>query len=153
MSMIDSLLELSDNQSVAAVGSSADTVSTNVIDLGADGQAWEVNSDALANQLDGRSAFLNVQIGTALAGNTLLVKLYTHTTASVTSGTEVLRRPITTTAGVANAKFCVSLPSDVAWKRYIGVGYRGSGGAMTGGALDCWIGGQGETKNSTPPAA
>jgi hypothetical protein len=151
MAFIDSLHELSDNQDVSSVASSADTVSSNVIDLGAAGEDGFGNS--LANQLDGQNLHLNIQVGTAIAGNTLLVKLYHHTAAGVTSGTLVNTFPISTTIGVANAKFSVPIPSDIPWGRYIGVGYRGSGGSLSGGNVDCWIGDKMETKNTIPPTA
>lgn len=152
MAIIDSKLEFSDNQSVAAVGSSADTISTNVIDLGASGEDGFGN--ALANQLDGQDIRLNVQIGTAIAGNTLLVKLYTYSTTTVTSGQEVARLKITTTDGVANAKFSIGVPSDFPWLQYAGLGYRGSGGALSAGVISgAWLGGAMETKNTIPPTA
>ena len=89
MAILDGQLEFSDAQSLASKNNATTTISTDVLDLGADGtDGW---GNAESNDL-GNEVSLTVTVNTALVGASaaIVVKFFSYdSSATVTSGTEI----------------------------------------------------------------
>src|SRR3990172_743069 len=109
----------------------ADTISTNVIDLGLAGQNIGVGEDI----------YLVVSVQTLLdgAGDTLDVILVTDDNAAIASPTAILTLGTFPALSVAGTRFVVKLPI-ATYERYIALRYDPNGaGDLTAGAIDAFL--------------
>lgn len=143
MAILDVELEFSDAQTLVA-SSAAVTQSTDVIDLTGGNAGKDGWGSTLAERLFNEKAMWHAQVNTTMVGASavVLLKLMVHSAAtSIKSGTEIaqMRFPAVSTAGFKNS---VSLPAYklATTDRYLGVTYTVSGGNVTAGAVDSWIG-------------
>lgn len=128
MAIVDAQLLLSTEQDIAT--NTDETISENVIDL----------SSASFDPGEGRPAYLHIQVEEAVThGSALNVtfKFYSHSTASVASGTAhitVVKAKADLTAGT---ELVYPLPLDLG--RYIGVTHTCSAASATGGSFNMWV--------------
>jgi hypothetical protein len=162
MAILDSILELSDAQSVAGV-SSYSLASTNAINLGTGYNCWD---DTKYNDLgEPKDIYLNVQIATTFAPDDLgstafTIYLKTATTAAVArtaagttvrswvfggssltgslvAGQQLLRERIPSTYNVNGIETPLS--------QYLALWFLNCATIITAGALDAWVGMDSET--------
>ena len=138
MAIIDSKLEFSDAQ-VISCASGSEAISEHVFQMNAVKNAW--GTAITGNYGEGNNGLMvNVRIATVLnASARLLAKLYTHTTASVLSGTCIADSGWFAGSAAAGTKKAFRLPTGT-MQKYVGLGYSVSGSSMTTGAVDAWLG-------------
>ena len=141
MAIMDALYEFSDAQALASISSGSSTVSTNVTDMGANGEdGW---GNALTTKIgQGGQLVCNLTLAAALVGASaaIIATLVTKaSSASISSGaTEIGRATIAATAAAGNRYTIPVPPGDT--QRYIGVLYTASGGKLTSATVNAWIG-------------
>ena len=149
MAIIDAKLEIDDGVTLTAI-SGATQAGTNEIRLDA---ATALMSDAWGTAIspdpgEGNNGLvLNFQVGTAFsASNSIIAKVYHHTTSTVTGGTLLGSVTFnsgntagTASAGVSGAKKGFRLPAGNI-DRYLGVLYSAISGASGAGTINCWLG-------------
>ena len=136
MSMIDSLLMLSDDQALLATADSE-----SVIDFGAGLDVWAV-ARAHPEFADGKPMYLNVTVGTVLdsAGEaaTLTISLMTGAAASCT--TTVFSTAALAEAVCAAGAILLAMPLPLGLLRYIKLTYTVGTEDFTSGTINAWIG-------------
>jgi hypothetical protein len=140
MAILDKKLELMDAASIA--GAPAATVSSEVLDLGTGYNEWGVANTP--NIGEGGDLYLNIRVATlieAAGGSTPFAtcKLWTHTTATVASGTLLLTQVIGTAAAAGVDVLRAKIPAGTI-SRYLGLVTTVGAVTITAGALDAWIG-------------
>ena len=134
--IIDRFNRYSDDQDVTASGA---TVSTNVVDLGAAGDAI------------GRERYFHILVKEAVAGTLTTVTFALYTDSAVGMGTQTLVwssaaiAKATLVAGYQVAKF--RLPAGM--KRYSRVTYTTDNTMETTGQFDAWLGDAGDANDFT----
>lgn len=103
----------------------SEVISENVIDFGA------ANHDAG----EGRPTYLNIAVQTGIAGDVCTVRLYSHSTATVTSGKIEMQFDIPISA--AGTLVRKTLPPEIAG-RYVGLSFDG-GASLSAGAVYAWL--------------
>ena len=139
--IMDSLLEFSDAQALASISDTSSTISTNVSDLGANGEdAW--GSAQTMDIGEGGGLVFNAQVVAALVGASAAIVCELTTKAADatlgTSGTNVVSLTIPTISAIGT-RVSVRVPTGTI-ERYIGVLYTASGGNLTSATIDSWIG-------------
>src|SRR3990172_6375049 len=125
--ILDAHNQFSDAQAVTA-----DTISTNVIDLGSAGQNIGVGEDI----------YLVVSIQTTIAGpgDTLDVILVTDDNAGIASPTAILTLGTFPAESVAGTRFVVKLPISDLYERYLAVRFDPNGaGDLSAGNIDAFL--------------
>ena len=138
--ILDAKLEMSDGQALGAISATSSVVSTNAIDLGANGKdGWGV-----AKTMDiGEGGTLSwvVQVAVALVGASASLSVTLVTKAadkSVSSaGTTVATLTIAALAA-AGTKASVKVPSG-AIQRYVGTLYTAVTGSLTSATMDSFL--------------
>jgi hypothetical protein len=121
---MDSKLELSDNQSVAA-----SAISTNILDLG----------DLSDDQRQLGYVYINVLCGTTVLGDALTIHVVTEATAPTDTTGEILATTwASTTATSGTTLLAVQIPLKKCL-RYVGIYYT-DGGSISAGNVDAWMG-------------
>ena len=141
MTILDAKLEFSDAQALASVSSGSSSVSTNVIDFGANGKD-EWGSAQTVNP-DGLRIIWNTEVHTALVGAAAIINATLVTKAAdasiSSSGTTIatISFPALSAKGTKRA---VPIPTGLNIERYLGVLYTASGAKLTSAKFNSWVG-------------
>lgn len=137
MAIMDGKLELYDATDITMAGGTS--LLSTVLDLGIGYDTW--GNSKTPDIGEGGDLWLNVKVATTITPTAAypLLYLYTHTTAVVTSGTELAHKTLEATPTAGNSVWRLKLPAGTI-SRYLGLNFLASATAVTAGALDAWIG-------------
>jgi len=143
MAIMDAKLEFSDAQ-VISCASGSESISANVFQMHSLEDAW---GSAITGDYGNRNELtVNVQVATVFeASARLKAKLYTHTTASVLSGTCIGDTGFFAESAAVGTQKQIKVPAGT-MQKYVGLGYSVSGSSMDSGAVDAWVGLDAEIK-------
>lgn len=138
MSILDALCEFSDAQSIKS--STGDTLSTDQLDVGANGvDGW---GDAKTLDIgENGNLIWNVQVNTVMVGSgDVTAKLVTKASSKSvsTSGTVIAQVQIFAKTSAAGTKRAISVPAGTV-QRYTGVVYTIGTAAVTSSKFDSWL--------------
>lgn len=138
--ILDAKLEMSDAQALANISSGSNTVSTNIIDLGANGEDGWGNAQTM-NIGEGGTLSWVITVDTALVGASagLSVTLVSKAAdASISSGGTTHATLTLAATAAAGTKASVKVPAGTI-QRYLGTLYTASGGKLTSAKINSFL--------------
>lgn len=137
MAILDKKLEMLDATSCVYNATSALEIG-DVLDLGLGKDAWDQSITPDIGEAG--DLWVNVRVATAFGtGTTATLDLYTHTTATVESGTKLITASIAASSAAGKSIIRQKVPAGTI-SRYLGFYLTVGASAVTAGALDGWIG-------------
>jgi len=147
MAVIDKVLEFSDNQDIGSVSSGSSVVSSVVPELFNATAPYESPYDTWGTDItpdigNGGRLIFNIHVSATLAGSsaavvaTLVSKAADNSISSTGTTHATITIPTLTAAGTM---YSVHVPAGTI-NRFVGVLYTASGGSLTSGNFDAWLG-------------